>query len=394
VSCGKLHEPGEPFHLHAPGEDHDEDEFTDVPEDEDAPEGEGDAGEERGPGLVRRALSAGAGHVKTAAAGAWAANGYLAKPFISLVPATEGGGWFIHQVLGGSPLDALIAAGAAGAAGGLASEVANRRRNEVESVRVKTRQAVGAATGVVALAGAMTVTGPFDIVQWAGLAVAALAAGRISYEKHKARPKRPAVTAELAQAAAPAIEAPPVPDPRMMLFDSEFCGPEGPLARVAVSGFREVPTGILFELSFAGTPYSPADVDKLVIATAKLYGVRKEAVSIEYIPDPDKDNENFCQVIIRKLPPVTAQERARPQVNRWAGGSTWNPETGTFDFGKFTDEKTAHYRAQAALRGDDGHVRRGARFRQDRVTARPGRRVGARVAVRPLRARGHRLQPG
>lgn len=325
MSCGKLHEAGEPFHFHAPGEEH-------------AGAAEPAGQEDRTPGPVRRALAAGAGHVKTAAAGAWARDGYLVKPF-ALVPAADGAGWFIHQVFGASPLHALYAAAAAGFAGGTAGEVANRRAGAVRPVRTKARQAAGAATGVMALAGAATPAGPYDIVQWAALTVLAAAAGRVSYEKLKAHPRRePAPLAALRPAAVTAG-----PDPRMTRFTAEFCQPEGPLAGVTASAFRELPNGFMFELSFVRTRHSPADVRALEVPVAKLYGVRRDAVEIDYVPDPERDNENHCQVLVRKLPPVTAEERARPEVNRWDGLSTWNPETGTFDLGPFADQKTAHY---------------------------------------------------
>lgn len=343
MSCGRLHKPGEPFHLHAPGtgHEHDHDDHDGHAEDSAAE----DAQETRGPGPVRRALSAGAGHVRSAAAGAWQANGYLVKPF-AMLPAADGTGWFIHQVLGSDPLNALIAAAAAGLAGGVTAEVRGRRRGEVRPVLAKTRQAAAAATILMALTGAVTPVGPADLAQATVGIVGVTMAGRVSYEKRKAHARRPRVTPELT-AAPPEPEpgAPAGPDPREVQFDGEFCGEGKPLAGASVSGFRELPNGFLLELSLLGTPYSPADVQQLETVIAKVYHVRRDAVGAGYVPEPGKDNENFCQVTVRKLPAAAASaaDRARPVVNRWDGASTWNPEAGTFDLGRFVDQETAHY---------------------------------------------------
>lgn len=344
MSCGRLHEPGEPFHLHAPGagHEHDHDHEHEGHAEDSAGDG-GDAPETRGPGPVRRALSAGAGHVRSAAAGAWQANGYLVKPF-AMVPAADGTGWFIHQVFGSDPMNALIAAAAAGLAGGVTAEIKGRRRGEVRPVLAKTRQAAAAATILMALTGAVTPVGPADLAQAAVGVVGVTMAGRVSYEKKKAHARRPRVTPELTAAQPePEPEAPAGPDPREVQFSSEFLGEGGPLAGAAVSGFRELPNGFLLELSLLRTPYSLDDVQKLETAIAKLYHVRRDGVNVDYVPEPGKDNENFCQVTVRKLPAATATGRARPAVNRWNGASTWNPETGTFDIGHFTDQETAHY---------------------------------------------------
>ena len=331
MSCGKLHEPGHGFHLHAPGEEHD------VPED-DVPGGEldgtGDA--PKPPGRVRTA----AGQVGTAAGGAWKQHGYLVKPF-GWIPAVEGSEWFIHQLFAGNPLHALAAAAAAAAAGEITTETVNHVQDRAHPVRARSRVAVGTAAAWMMIGGAGTFDG---VVALLTLATGAAVGGMLAYEKRKAHRDRPPAPAIEAPAPPPVTAPPSVPDPRLTAFTDEFCHPDGPLARVTAGGFRELPTGFMFELSFAATRHSPADVKTLEIPIAKLYGVRRDGVDIDYVPDPEKDNENFCQVVIRKLPAVTAEERRSPPVNRWDGASTWNPATGDVDLGRFTDTEITHYR--------------------------------------------------
>ena len=331
MSCGRLHEPGEAFHLHPPGELH----HGDAPGDG-APGGELDAVEAapKPPGWVQRALSL----TGTAAAGAWHQHGYLVKPFAA-IPAMECSELVISHAFS-APLPALAAAGVVTVLGEGVTEVVNWRGHAVRPVRARTRAAVAAGGAMAAVGGA----GVFN--EWTALAtliVGALAAGRITYEEHKAHGNRPRRPAAVAAGEPPAITA--GPDPRLLQFTAEFCHPDGPLAGVTASGFRELPSGFMLELSFARTRHSPADVKALEVPIAKLYGVRRDGVSVDYVPDPEKDNENFCQVVIRKLPVLATGERAKPVLRCWDGRSTWNPATGTFDLGWFTDGTVTHYQA-------------------------------------------------
>lgn len=330
MSCGKLHEPGQELHLHAPGEEHAEDDGTQETESgatlaEAAP---------KPPGRVRTALAATSGQVRTTAGGAWAQHGYLMKPF-GWIPAVEGSEWFIHHLFAGDPLHALAAAAAAAAAAEIATETVGHVQKRAHPVRARSRLAVGAAAAWMMIGGA----GPFDgVVALMTLATGGLVGGMLAYEKHKAHKDRPpAVEAAAGPAAITAG-----PDPRLNLFIFRFCVPGGPLEGVTASGFREVPAGFMFELSFTDTSHSPADVSALEVPIAKLYNIRRDNVSVDYIPG--NESENFCQVIIRKTAVISAEDRRSPAVNRWGGAGTWNPATGDVDLGRFTDGEIAHYR--------------------------------------------------
>lgn len=321
MSCGRLHEQGGELHFHAPAEEHEPEAVFDV---EAVDEIDGPPKE---PGRVRTAIT-----------GAWARHGHAVKPF-AVIPAMEGSEWFIEQVYGGDWARALAAAGAVMVTSEGVSELVNWRHRAVAPVKAKTRLAVAVGGAMAAIGGA----GIFN--EWTALAtlIAGLATGgMVAWEERKAHgllPARPAYPYE-----PPAIESPAGPDPRLLEFTAEFCQENGPLAGVTATLFREIPNGFMFELHMARTGRSPDDVGKLVIPVAQLYHVRKEGVSVGYVDELGKDNENFCQVIVTKRATVSATERAKPQLNKWDGQSSWNPETGTFDLGYFKDLKVTHYR--------------------------------------------------
>lgn len=331
MSCGKLNGPGG-FHLHPPGHDHDHDHEEEPGADlltADDEASEADAGPQR-PGLVATA----AGHVQTAAAGAWAQHGYLVKPF-SLLPAVEGSEWLIHQVWGGNPLDALAAAAAMAAAGEISTEVVNHVHGAPLTVRVKTRMAAAAAGAFMAIGGA----GIFDPVTASISAGAALVlSGMIAYEKHKYRLRRVPVMLEAPEPVA--IEAPPQPDPRMVLFTDTFCQPNGPLAGVAPGNFQEVSNGFMMDLGLTGSRHSTSDVTHLQVAIAKLYDVIRDDITVGYLPD--NRTENYCRLVVRKIPAAAGQD-AGPVLHMWDGTSTYNPETGCAEAGYFTDDSPTHY---------------------------------------------------
>ena len=333
MSCGRLHEPDQGFHLHAPGEEHDAEDG--VPGTETEPDG-GQA-EARPPGRVKTALSAASGQVRTTAAGAWRAHGYLVKPF-GWIPAVEGSEWFIHQLFAGDPLRALAAAAAAAAAGEITTETVNHVQGRARPVRARSRLAVGAAAAWMVIGGAGTFDG---IVALMTLATGGLVGGMLAWEKHKAHRDRPPAIGEAK--ASPAIEAPAVPDPRLNLFTFRFCQPGGPLAGATARDFRVLPHGFMLSVYFtADDEHSMASVEALRVPVAKLYDTTRDEVTVEHVPG--NRSENCCQVIVLKAPVVTAQERrAERAASRWDGTSTWNPATGSIDLGLFADQAVAHY---------------------------------------------------
>lgn len=337
MSCGELHEEGDPFHLHAPGEEHG------APEDT-APAGDLPGGElaevaPRPPGRVKTALAAASGQVQTAAAGAWQQNGYMVKP-LAVIPAMEASEWLIQQVYGGDWKQALIAAGVATVLGEGASEAANWRSRTVRPVRAKSRAAVAASGAMIAIGGA----GVFN--EWTALAsliVGSVVGVRVVFEERKAHKNRPAAPPVLEP-----VEEPPAitagPDPRLVQFTEVFCGPGGKLAG-AVASFREITNGILFELDLTATGHGTDDVaaPDLIKQIAKEFGVTRGAISVEYVPEPGKHNENYCQVIITKIPLLSVTEHARPATRPWDGRGTYDWETGCADLGWFADGTVTHF---------------------------------------------------
>jgi hypothetical protein len=337
MSCGKLHEPGGGFDLHADGGEHhhehpegegpaqdaEHDENVRGPVAEDAP---------RRPGWAERLF----GQMRTAASGAWHQNGFLVKPFM-VIPAMEGSEWFIEQLYGGDWARALAAAGVVTLLGEGTSEVLNHRHRTLRPVRARSRAAVAAAGAMTAIGGA----GVFDA--WTALAtlvVGATTAGMVAYEESKSHGKRhrPATVLE-APAQPQAITT--GPDQRLVQFTERFCAPERELAGVIACAFREVGNGFMFELDLTGTHHSPSDVANLRIAIAKLYDIHRDGVEAGYIPD--RESENYAQVVISKIPVTSTGARPKPKVKPWNGLSTWNPATGTVDLGWFTDERVTHY---------------------------------------------------
>jgi hypothetical protein len=61
------------------------------------------------------------------------------------------------------------------------------------------------------------------------------------------------------------------------------------------------------------------------------------------VPEPGKHNENYCQVIIRKIPLLSVTERQRSAVRPWDGITSWNAETGCADLGWFDDGTVTHF---------------------------------------------------
>lgn len=325
MSCGKLHEDGDPFHLHAPGEEHHED---------DVPAGELAEIAPKPPGRVKTALAAATGQVKTTAAEAWRAHGYLVKPFAWL-PAVEGSEWFIEQIYGGDWARALAAAAVAAAAGEVATETVNHVQKRARPVRARSRLAVAAAAACMAVGGAGTFDGPVAIATAAtGVAVG----GMLAYEKHKAHRDRPQALA--------AVEEPPAitagPDPRLVQFTEAFCGPGGRLAGAKAS-FREIVNGILFELDLTGTEHGPDDAAGIVKQIAKEFNITRDAVSVEYVPEPGKNSENYCQVVIRKIPVLSVSEPVRSAVRPWDGVTSYDAGTGCVDLGWFADGTVTHF---------------------------------------------------
>jgi hypothetical protein len=328
MSCGKLHEPGQVPHLHAPGEEHHED----VPAG-DVPGGELAAPEApKPPGWVQRAFTL----TGMTAAGAWHHHGYMVKPFAA-IPAMECSELVISHAFT-APLPALAAAGVITVLGEGVTEVVNWRGRAVRPVRAKTRAAVVAGGAMAAIGGA----GVFD--EWTALAtlvIGALAAGRIVHEEHKAHGNRPRRPQAVETAGEPsAITA--GPDPRLTQFTDAFCGPEGKLAG-AIASFREVTNGILFELDLTGTDHGPDDVAALVKQVAKKFGVVRDAISVEYVPEPGKHNENYCQVVIRKIPVLSVTEHGRSAVRPWDGATSYDAGTGCCDLGWFADGLVTHF---------------------------------------------------
>lgn len=333
MSCGKLHEAGDPFHFHAPGHEHDGDHEADPElQPEDGEPGELEA-VTPAPGWIATA----GGHVKTAAAGAWAQHGYAVKPFLWLIGGAEGSEWLIEQVYGGDWARALAAAAVMTAAAEGATEVTGHRHRTPRSVRAKNRAAIGVAGVAMAVGGA----GVFDWWTAAATGLAGLFfAGRITHEKWKTRPK---ATFMIMAPEPPVIEAPAGPDTRLTQFADRFCQPGKELDGVTAEAFRETTNGFMFELDFTGTAHSPEDAAKLEVAIAKLYNIRRTAVSVDYVPGPARSSENYCQVEIRRVPLLETGEQAKPKVRPWDIQSTWNPEAGTVDLGWFTDDLPARY---------------------------------------------------
>jgi hypothetical protein len=341
MSCGRLHEPGG-FHVHPAGTGHDADpQFDERPElDEPGP---GDGRDE----LPRRPSRASAWKQQagTALAGAWKQNGYMIKPF-GVPPLIDGAAFVTHAAAGGDPLTAVLAAVAEGLVAEVAAETVNHRRGRSHAVRVRSRVQITVAVLWEMLASGLTPTGWEDLVQWAALGLGAGLAGNQVYETRKARRAAPVPLIEMLPQAfepIPIAAVPPPPDPRLTMFITRFCVAGAPLAGATVRNFRELPHGFILEVHFtADDEHSMATVEALRVLIAKRYDTIRDEVTVEHIPG-DR-SENHCQVIVLKTPVVTAQERrAERAVNRWDGESTWNPETGCFDFGLYVDQAIGHY---------------------------------------------------
>jgi hypothetical protein len=329
---GNLHEDGDHFRQHTPAEEHE------------APGGEPEPGTElaevtpRQPGRVKTALAAASGQVRTAAAGAWHANGYMVKP-LAVIPAMEGSEWLIGQVYG-DWTHALAAAGVVTLLGEGVSEIANWRSHTVRPVRRRSRGAVAASGAMVAIGGA----GVFN--EWTALAsliVGSVVGVRVVFEERKAHRNRPAPPPVLEP-----VEEPPAitagPDPRLVQFTEAFCGPGGKLDG-AVASFREITNGILFELDLTATGHGTDDVAAadLVKQIAKEFSVVRGAISVDYVHEPGKHNENYCQVIITKVPLLSVTEHARPATRPWDGRGTYDWDTGCADLGWFDDGGVTHF---------------------------------------------------
>lgn len=358
MSCSELHDDEDHFHLHGLGGDHEEQAgeawYNTVAKNsgqEDAGHDDGETADDDG------GTAAGGGHEDDAAAfrkpapvklwlgGMWKTRGYMARPFLWAAGA-DGYSMIAHALTAGHPLTGVLAALGAGAVAEVTMETVHRKTKRSESWRSMSRKEILAATVWGMIASGFTPTGWEDIMQWAALGALGLpAANRVRVERKSRKDRRawpPEPAGEITAAELPReqpAEAAPPPDPRMTRFTARFCGEGGQLEGVTAEEIRDTAEGFLLVLRFESDSHSKDTVEGLAVPIARLYDVTKDAISVSYLPD--RPSEARCQVIVRTVPAGSA--RKDPSWNRWDGQSSYDPETGLIDLGRYADGATAHY---------------------------------------------------
>ena len=139
------------------------------------------------------------------------------------------------------------------------------------------------------------------------------------------------------------IALPPPMPPYLALFRHRFCGPDGELAWALADNYISIKGGFSLDVHLHGSRGTTATVIHLQAEIAKLYDIAIDQVSIEYNPQIRSEARARVTVIT-----TTAMEDT-PQ--RWDGQSTYNPETGRFELGRFMDRQPTHWQWHAPESG-------------------------------------------
>lgn len=239
----------------------------------------------------------------------------------------------------GAGWNGVLAAASAGVAAEAVTEIRNKVKKRRPAVRKSTRKVIAGATAWTALAAGATPAG-WDVgggllhalmagsVQWTLLGGGLAVAGT-----HVARKRKKAPEPEKHEEEPPAL--PPAPDPRQVAFDKRFCaGPHAQLKDAAVANFTPLSRGFSLEVFFPEhSPHTIADVERLSPLIAKLYDTSLDNVSVGYVPE--HRSEARALVIVHERIPVA---EAKAKRIRYDGRSTYNPATGTAEYGSFTDD--------------------------------------------------------
>ncbi|MBG6089855.1 hypothetical protein [Actinomadura viridis] len=238
---------------------------------------------------------------------------------------------------------ALTAAGASAAAAGwatwrtrearLAKTIKTARTRH--KVRTNAKIAVAAGSTWMLVGSVWTPIGPR-----AGMQLALLGGGLAIAAPHLYRNRRRDSTLELAE---PVAElAPPAEDPRLTRFRDHFCV-QGTLAGARLHDFEKVPGGFRFHTELPlNRRVTFNHVKQLEDEIAALYDVPYDQVSVE-----PPESRSARRAVVTVLTATKAHEREEP----WDGTSTYDPDAGTFNLGRYADSTRSRWQIHAPYSG-------------------------------------------
>lgn len=266
----------------------------------------------------------------------WMPWGWMAAADVAAVTthyATPNLGWAV-----------LTAAGTSAVAVGWTAWLCREARLAGRIKLLKTRRKVQANAKTAVIAGSLwelttslwTPFGPHGMMQLVlvggGLAVAA---------PHWWRTRRREVDEPVRE-----IE-PPREDARLTRFRQQFCQ-TGVLRDARLHDLVAVRGGFQFQIELAlawgGTT---EQVKMLEPQIAALYDVPPDHVSVE----PPKSRSARRAVVT-----VLTETRAHERQEKWDGRSTYDPQTGTFELGRYADSSTSRYQLHVPYSGACGGV--------------------------------------
>lgn len=261
--------------------------------------------------------------------------------WMAAVDVTAFASHYVAPAVGWSSLLTAGVASAAVTAGSLWRSRESRLQARIKTL--KTRRKVQRTVRTALVAGTvweLTAATWTPIGPHAGMQLTLLGGGLVIAAPHLWRNRRrPDLTEPLTEIAAP------VEDERITRFREHFCG-SGTLKDARLHDFETVAGGfrfhVLLSLAHHGTF---RDVKALEDQIAKFYDVPGDHVSVE-----PPESRSARRAVVTVLTAVKAHEREEP----WDGRSTYDPNTGCFELGRFADSTTSHWQLHVPGNGACG----------------------------------------
>ncbi|MFG2001651.1 hypothetical protein ACGFNU_21115 [Spirillospora sp. NPDC048911] len=245
---------------------------------------------------------------------------------------------------------AVTAVGASAVAAGWAMWRTREARLVKRVKTARTRHKIRGNAKIAVVAGSMwlligsvwTPVGPNAVMQ-----LTLLGGGLVVAAPHLYRNRRRDTPAETAAA----LEA-PAEDPRLTRFRDHFCV-QGTLIDAHLHNFTDVPGGFQFHIELSLARRSTfSDVKRLEDEIAALFDVPLDHVSVA-----PPESRSARRAVVTILTETKAHERDQP----WDGASTYDPETGCVDLGRYADSSPSRWQLHTPSSGANCGVAIGVR---------------------------------